>query len=129
MIKIKALTQDNWFQYSEGLQKLENIAEYPFGTDFFKIDHGPSYFSFFERLGDPLFQIALVDDRIVACASGVIRAIPVGNRITKSWYLCDLKVHPDFRAQRIPAKLFRKKFDSKLPPLSKSVCGINESKR
>lgn len=108
MIKIEALTKENWNDYSKGLQQLENIAEYPYGSDFFKIDHGHSYFSFFQRLGEPLFHIATVDGRIVACASGVIRTIPQANRLIKAWYLCDLKVHPDFRLQRIPAKMFRK---------------------
>jgi hypothetical protein len=108
MITIKALTRKNWTSYSSGLQELESVAVYPYGSDSFRINHGSSYFSFFERLGEPLFHIALDGNKIVACAAGVLRKIPTSGGMLKSWYLCDLKVHPNYSDQRIPARLFRK---------------------
>lgn len=109
MIEVIALTRKNWLAYGSRLQELESVAEYPYGDDFFKLDHGQSYFSFFERLGDPIFHIAVDGEKVVACAAGVLRSIPTSKGILKSWYLCDLKVHPSYRSQRIPARLFRKK--------------------
>lgn len=109
MIKIKALTRKNWASYSAALQELESFAEYPYGSDHFKISHGDSYFSFFERLGEPLFHVALDGTKVVACASGVLRSIPTENGVVESWYLCDLKVHPKYRDRRIPSLLFRKR--------------------
>lgn len=109
MIKIIALTRKNWLKYSSSLQSLESVAEYPYGDDFFKLDHGKSYFEFFERLGEPVFHVAVEGEEVVACAAGVLRQIPTGNGNIESWYLCDLKVHPDYRHQRIPSRLFRKR--------------------
>jgi hypothetical protein len=108
MIEIRSLTRKNWASYSASLQELENTAEYPYGSDFFKISHGPSYFNFFERMGEPVFHIAIEENKVVACASGVLRRFPKNSSVGSSWYLCDLKVHPDFRDKRIPSKLFRK---------------------
>ena len=108
MIRIKVLTRKDWNSFSSSLQELESIAEYPYGSDYFRINHGTSYFSFFERLGEPRFHIALEGERIVACAAGVLRNIPSPPKPVKAWYLCDLKVHPDYRNQKIPARLFSK---------------------
>ncbi len=109
MIEIKILTRKNWTSYSAGLQELESIAEYPYGLDTFRINHGQSYFSFFERLGEALFHVALDGDKIVGCAAGILRRVSYTQGSTTSWYLCDLKVHPDYRNQRIPARLFQKR--------------------
>jgi len=108
MIEIKVLTPQNWEPYSSELQKLESLTEYPFGSDFFRIDHGASYFGFFERLGDPVFHVALRNHQVIACLAGVLRRIPVAGGFVQAWYLCDLKVHPDFRGQRLPTRLFQK---------------------
>lgn len=108
MIEIKALTNKNFLGFGEKLQRLENIAEYPYGDDFFKLDHGKHYFAFFERLGEPIFHIALIENRVIACASGVLRKINIEGKTLKAWYLCDLKVDPDFRGQKITTKLFTK---------------------
>jgi len=82
--------------------------EYPYGHDFFKIDHGESYFSFFDRMGVPHFNIAISDNKTVACGCGVIRFIPKGTKFKKVWYLCDLKVHPNTRGKGISKHLFKK---------------------
>jgi hypothetical protein len=107
-IEILTLDEISKEKFSSRVQELENIASYPFGDDFFKIDHGLNYFSFFERLGKVTFRVALHQGKVVACAAGVLRSLQLDGIITKAWYLCDLKVHPDFLGKRIPSKIFRK---------------------
>ena len=109
MIYIQSIHPSSLNNYNKELKQLESIMEYPYGKDFFKIDHGKSYFSFFKRLGLPYFNIALYNEKVIACGCGIIRQIPYKNKMKKSWYICDLKVHPEFRGQGIPARLFKKK--------------------
>ncbi len=108
MIEIKVLQKSDWLEFSPKLQKLENVAEYPYGEDFFKLDHGDNYFAFFERLGEPVFHIALFENRVVACAAGILRKLRIENKEIKAWYLCDLKAHPDFRGGTISKQLLKK---------------------
>jgi hypothetical protein len=108
MIEIKALSRKDWTDFGPRLQAFETRAEYPYGDDFFKLDHGANYFAFFERMGEPLFHVAMDDERVAACAAGVLRTIEIDGKQTRAWYLCDLKVDKDYALQKIPAKLFRK---------------------
>ena len=107
MIEIKALGRKDWAEFGPRLQAFETRAEYPYGDDYFKLDHGANYFAFFERLGEPLFHVALDETRIAACAAGVLRTLPIDGRETRAWYLCDLKVDKDYALEKLPAKLFR----------------------
>ncbi|MDQ3748134.1 MAG: GNAT family N-acetyltransferase [Acidobacteriota bacterium] len=107
MIEIKALRKTDWKRFGAKLQKLESVAEYPYGSDFFTLNHGSDYFAFFERMGEPLFHTALDDDRVIACAAGILRTLKIENKTVRAWYLCDLKIHPEFRGRHITAKLFR----------------------
>ena len=107
-MEIKALQKNDWKKFGAKLQELESVAEYPYGNDFFTLDHGSDYFAFFERMGEPLFHVALVENRVVACAAGILRTLKIGEKTVRAWYLCDLKVHPEFRGQHITNKLFRK---------------------
>lgn len=108
MIEIKTLKKKDWKQFSAKLQELESIAEYPYGGDSFTLNHGENYFAFFERLGEPLFHLALEENRVVACAAGILRTLVIENKTVKAWYLCDLKIHPEFRGRQITTKLFTK---------------------
>ena len=108
MIEIKTLKRSDWEQFSPQLQAFENVAEYPYGDDFFKLDHGENYFAFFERLGEPVFHVALDGEKIAACAAGVLRTLKIDGENIKCWYLCDLKVRQDYALQKLPAQLFRK---------------------
>jgi hypothetical protein len=89
--------------FQERIEALEKIAEYPLGNDFFKISHGSDYFNFFDRLGDTHYFVCLVDAKVVAVACGIIRYLekPI-------FYLCDLKVHPDYRGKHLPLKILFK---------------------
>lgn len=108
MIEIKALKKSDWKLFGASLQELESVAEYPYGADFFRLDHGANYFAFFERMGEPLFHVALDGTRVVACAAGILRTLEIENESTKAWYLCDLKIHPAYRGRQITNKLFKK---------------------
>lgn len=107
-MEIKPLRTKDFKEFSARLQELEGATEYPYGDDFFKLNHGANYFAFFERLGLPVFHVAMEDNRVVACAAGILRTLRVGNEIFKVWYLCDLKIHPEFQGQHITVKLFMK---------------------
>jgi hypothetical protein len=108
-MKIEIVTVDEKSKiiFGKAIQELESYANYPFGDDFFKIDHGINYFYFFERLGEVSFRVALSQGKVVACAAGVLRTLKINEKLIKTWYLCDLKVHPDFFGRRIPSKMFR----------------------
>lgn len=107
-MEIKALTIKDFKEFGAKLQQLEAHAEYPYGDDFFKLDHGENYFAFFERLGKPMFHVALEEGCAVACAAGILRTLRVGSEVFKAWYLCDLKIHPDFQGRHIATKLYTK---------------------
>ncbi len=89
--------------YQSQIEDLETSAEYPLGDDFFKISHGKDYFKFFDRLGTVHYFACSSHNKIVAVACGIIR-----NLETPIFYLCDLKVHPDYRGQHIPLKILLK---------------------
>lgn len=109
-MKMRALwiTRDVLHEWQGELEALEALATYPLGADTFRISHGRDYFAFFERMGE-LKMRAVVDDhaaageRIVAMACGILRA-------HEHWYLCDAKVRPSHRGQRLLIKLVRDVF-------------------
>ncbi|MGQ0801105.1 MAG: hypothetical protein ACT4NL_13490 [Pseudomarimonas sp.] len=88
---------------------------YPLGNDRFAIDHGEDYFAFFRRLGDLAYFVALDGQHVVAVCAAVMRRLPpvAGAIAEKAWYVCDLKVHPDYREQRIPWQIFLHGFPGK----------------
>lgn len=104
------ITNDNKHKYLQQITDLEQQAEYPLGRDFFKIDHGPNYFRFFERLGRLRYYVWVEDGGVAAVAAGILRDVPVGKRWQRAWYLSDLKVHPDFRNRKIPKKMLTRAF-------------------
>ena len=111
-VRVVKITPKNRYLYEEQIVALEKIATYPIGDDFFQIDHGKDYFHFFERLGKMFYHAAIVEDRVVAVGCGIIRYVPFayGGKVKKCWYLCDLKVHPEFRRNRIPLQMLYSAF-------------------
>ena len=89
---------------------LEKIASYPLGDDAFSIDHGTDYFAFFERLGELRYMALMDGERVAAVGAGVLRSVPVraGEAPSRVWYLCDVKVHPDFRGRHLPLTMLAK---------------------
>lgn len=98
--------------YQERLAALERLASYPLGRDRFQISHGADYFAFFDRMGATHFFVALEGERVAAAGCGVLRRVPFrrGARPRRTWYLCDLKVHPEFRRRHIPLRMLRAGF-------------------
>jgi len=106
-LKYLTVQGEELMKYGESLQRLEGHAVYPLGTDSFKIDHGKNYFEFFQMLGEVRYNLALHDSEVIACAACVLVRVPDNSgKIRSAWYVCDLKVHPEFRGLRIPRKLF-----------------------
>jgi len=104
-MKLVKITFQNSAFLQDRVAELESIATYPLGDDFFKIKHGPDYFAFFRRLGE-LHYFALLDgDQVAAVGAGVLREQPV-----RAWYMCDLKVHPDYRGRHLPLRMMRSLF-------------------
>jgi hypothetical protein len=102
-MKIFELKVEHRPKYQNKIEALEQIAEYPLGTDFFKISHGLNYFQFFDRLGETHYYICEINNEIVAVACAVLRKTEI-----PLFYLCDLKVHPDYRGRHIPLKILFK---------------------
>ncbi len=94
------------------LAALERLATYPLGDDTFRLDHGPDYFAFFDRLGEVLYAAALEGETLAAVACGMLRRVPFrqGEAPRRTWYLADLKVHPDYRGRRLPLRMLGRYF-------------------
>lgn len=105
------VTPRNRNQLTAGVAALEHRATYPLGDDFFKIDHGEDYFAFFNRLGTAEYYAWLEKGEVVAVACAVLRKIRISpSKMLRTWYLCDLKVHPNFRRHGIPLRMLRRGF-------------------
>ena len=108
-IRLVTLDRGSRDRYRAGVTALEASASYPLGADRFRIDHGADYFAFFDRIGELRYEIALDRDRVVAVGAGILRTgVPFGDRARSAWYLCDLKVHPDYRGRWIPFSIMRR---------------------
>jgi hypothetical protein len=105
-IQIKELATETEFQtYRDRVAELEAKAEYPLGPhEKFKINHGADYFAFFKRLGELHYFVASDGDKVVGVGAGVLRTVE-GKQV---WYLCDLKVVPEYRGRYIPMHMFKK---------------------
>lgn len=109
IFKVTARRAPAW---QAGIAALEEHARYPLGDDTFRLDHGSDYFAFFRRLGDVHYYAALAKGEPVAVGAGVLRRVPfrAGERPRRAWYLCDLKVRPDFRGGHLPLKMLGRAF-------------------
>ena len=105
-IRIEVLTSDNWRRWAPALRELESAIEYPYGRDTFRIDHGPDYWKFFARLGEPRMHAVVGGERILAVACGILRSLQDG----PAWYLCDLKSAADFRGQHAATRMLKHQF-------------------
>uniref|UniRef100_A0ACD5H5K8 GNAT family N-acetyltransferase n=1 Tax=Desertifilum tharense IPPAS B-1220 TaxID=1781255 RepID=A0ACD5H5K8_9CYAN len=102
-MKFHCLTLEDRLQFQASIAAIEQIAQYPLGNDFFQIEHGLNYFAFFDRLGDVHYYVALDGDRVAAVGAGILRQLSD----SLAWYLCDLKVHPDYQRQYLSPRLLR----------------------
>jgi GNAT superfamily N-acetyltransferase len=109
-MKIECLDVETRYLFQPQIVNLEQFASYPWGDDFFKIDHGDDYFAFFDRLGEVDYYISLNEkQQVSAVGAGILRKVRdrVSDPSQLTWYLCDLKVHPQSQNQRLSLKLLR----------------------
>lgn len=109
-LKVRSLAPEDWADWSQRVGAMEAGVTYPLGEDRFSIDHGANYFAFFERLGEVHYDVVLDGARVVAVLARVLRTLELGGTPTSCWYLCDLKVHADYRGRRIPTLLAKHSF-------------------
>ena len=100
---IKEITMKDRPTYNGSLKKLEGDLShwYPYGNDYFRIDHGHDYFAFFDKLGQVYMNIILYNNQLVGNCCGILRKLnnqPV-------WYICDLKIKREHRGQNLPLKM------------------------
>ena len=114
-LHVRELHVDDFSAYQAAVGALEHGVTYPLGSDRFTIDHGADYFAFFRRLGELSYFVALDGARVVAVCAAVLRHLPraPGAKPEATWYLGDLKVHPEYRTQRIPWRMFLHGFPAK----------------
>lgn len=108
-MKFHRIAPEERLHFQPGIVALEQAATYPLGDDFFQLDHGRDYFAFFDRLGEVNYYMVVDGDRVAAVGAGVMRQIPYrqGEALRPAWYLCDLKVHPDYQRQHLSLRLLR----------------------
>jgi hypothetical protein len=108
--EIKKISPAERSAFQSRLRELEHSFIYPYGSDCFRIDHGKDYFRFFDRLGELTYYVVTSNGTLCGVAAAILRDMPYGREGRKSsaWYLCDLKVHPDFRGHKLTMKIFRK---------------------
>ncbi len=118
-LNITELRNEEWTVFQSRIAALERGTNYPLGEDRFEIDHGEDYFAFFTRLGQLHYYVVLDGERVVAVAAAILRRVPPARHKKPKavWYLCDLKVHPQYRGRYLPVSIFTHAFP-KLSPLS-----------
>jgi hypothetical protein len=104
------VTARNRAALHQAIDDLERLTSHPLGDASFRFDPGTDPFAFLERLGEPKYLALMDGDRVAAVGAGVLRAVPlrVGEAPTRVWYLCDVKVHPDYRGRHLPLTMLAK---------------------
>lgn len=102
-MKLVRIDREDRPRFEERLARFDAHWTYPYGDDRFRLDHGPEYYAFFDRLGEVSAHAFVEGDEIVGVGVAVLRRVPFrrGARPTRIWYLCDAKVDPARRGQRL----------------------------
>ncbi len=104
-LRVLHLRPEGLAPYVAQLQALERDISYPLDADRFVLSHGGAYHPFFAALGEAHFLVALEGDQVVGCVVGVRKPVSTPRGEVMSVYLADLKVHPEWRGRRVPARL------------------------
>jgi hypothetical protein len=106
-MKFHKIASEERALFQPGIMAIEKIATYPLGDDFFQIDHGKDYFAFFDRLGKVDYYVICDGERVAAVGAGILREITYrqGQQPQLAWYLCDLKVHPDYQRRHLSLQI------------------------
>jgi hypothetical protein len=102
-IRIVHVTAAELGPYQEQLRALEREIRYPIadGADFFRIDHGERYATFFERIGEAHFLLALDGDRLAGTFGGVAKFVEGRGKRVQALYGADYKIAPAYRGGRV----------------------------
>jgi hypothetical protein len=94
--------------YHDGLRALERSIRYPIadGRDHFSIDHGARYATFFERMGQAHFLLALDGGEVAGSCAGVGKQVERDGRRVPALYGGDMKVAPAWRGGRLAPRFF-----------------------
>lgn len=76
---------------------------YPIGQNYFTINHGVDYYEFFKRQSEQIKIYAYFEkNKIIAVGCGILKLLEKES----VWYICDLKVDPEYRGKYLPSKIF-----------------------
>jgi hypothetical protein len=94
--------------YHDGLRALERSIQYPIadGRDHFFIDHGARYATFFERMGQAHFLLALDGAEVIGHIAGIGKQAEGAGRRVPAVYGADFKVAPAWRGGRLAPRFF-----------------------
>lgn len=111
-MKLVSIEREDRPAFQARLERFDRHWTYPYGDDRFRLDHGVDYYAFFDRLGDVSANAFVEGDEIVGMGVAVLRRVPFrrGERPRRVWYLCDGKVHPEHRGQKLAFKAAGQKF-------------------
>lgn len=73
----------------------------------FRTERAPDFFALHIAKGEGISIVAELNGKIIACASSVEMPVYIRGKITKANYLCDFKVHPDYRKKGITATMIQ----------------------
>jgi hypothetical protein len=117
MLKFHKIVPEERQLFQSRIAAIEKIATYPLGDDFFQIDHGNDYFAFFNRLGKVDYYMLCDGERVAAVGAGILRNIAYrqGQPAQLAWYLCDLKVHPDYQRRNLSLQILSRAIVDGMP--------------
>ena len=111
-IEVKELSEDEYDTFRPRISDFQTRFTFPINHQHFYFDNGDDYFSWFRTMGQLHYFVALDGEEVVAVAAQITRQLvnSAGEKTEPFWYLCDLKVHPDYRGLGIPEKIFTNRF-------------------
>lgn len=111
-IEVKELHREEYQSYLPRITEFQTRFTFPLNHRHYYFDNGDDYFAWFQTMGTLHYFVALDQGEVVAVAAQVTRKLvsPSGDSTDPFWYLCDLKVHPDYRGRGIPEKIFTNRF-------------------
>lgn len=111
-MKLVKIGREDRPAFKARLDRFDEHWTYPYGDDRFRLDHGEDYYAFFDRLGEVSAHAFLEEGEIIGMGIAVLRRVPFrrGERPRRTWYLCDAKVHPEHRGQKLGFKAAGQQF-------------------